>query len=132
MSRRPEERTPASERLGDERGAPPKAAQAARPALWPVVVLGMLLVVGAAAWIAVGAQYAIAVVVLAALGGVFFGTHQMLGRSRTRRADGGRMRSADDTDSAVPHLGFDEGTPLGDTDQHSEHPHTPPRSTGAR
>ena len=114
--------TPRSERLGPQREHPPTVAEAARPAWVPLTGLVLLTIVAVGAGIAAGAQYAIPVAILAALGWLFYATHRFLAGAR-------RNSGADDSENPVPHMGFDDTSPLGDTEQH---PHTPPRSTGAR
>jgi hypothetical protein len=124
--------TPLSERLGTERRPLPTAAEAVRPG-WPVLAGALLLtVVAVAAGILAGGAYVIAVLVLAALGWAFYATHRLLARAGTRRsAEGGRTQD-EDADEPIPHIGFDDHTAVGDTDQHPDMPHSESRSTGAR
>jgi hypothetical protein len=132
-ARQDEDRTPLSERMGPERLAPAPSRQTSLGGAWPVALAGVLLAaVAVGAGVAAGAQYAIPVAVLGALGLIFYATHRTLGLRATRRGPAGEMRSEDDGDEPVPHLGFDERTELGDTEQQPDVQHAEPRSTGAR
>jgi hypothetical protein len=115
--------TPRSERMATERAPLPEIADAVRPAWVPITGLVLLTIVAIAAGIAAGARYAIPVGILAALGWLFYASHRFLAGRRPSRGD--------DSDSAIPHMGFDDDTPLGDTQQHPDS-HAQPRSTGAR
>jgi hypothetical protein len=114
--------TPRSERMANERAPSPTVAEAARPGWVPLTGLGLLTIVAVGAGIAAGAQYAIPVAILAALGWLFYATHRFLAHRQGPDAD-------HDSENPIPHMGFDDSSALGDTDQH---PHAPPRSTGAR
>jgi hypothetical protein len=114
--------TPRSERMATERAPLPRAAETVRPAWVPLTGLALLTIVAVGAGIATGAQYAIPVAVLAALGWLFYATHRVLALRQGPDADR-------DSENPVPHMGFDDRSPLGDTEQH---PHSPSRSTGAR
>lgn len=125
---------PDSERLGSERVPRTGGGGERSEPRWAVgIAIVMVLAVAVVAVIAVGAQYAIPFVVLAALGLVFFGVHLSIGRSKTARY-GARAQdaTADRGDDPVPHIGFDDSTALGSTDQQPTGPYSEPKSTGAR
>ena len=112
MSERAESDTkPLSERLGPERETEPSAADVVKPRFPLVVGAVLLTIVAVAAGILLGGSYVIAVLVLAALGWLFYAGYRLLG------ARG---------------VGFDDRTAVGDTEQQPDVAHSEPRSTGAR
>ena len=108
--------------MATERAPSPRVTDTVRPVWVPLTGLVLLTTVAVGAGIAAGAQYAIPVAILAALGWLFYATHRVLALRQAPDAD-------DDSGNPIPHMGFDDRRPPGDTEQH---PHSPPRSTGAR
>lgn len=111
-----EERAEHREQSGPDMGKPfPWLALAG------AVALVVLAVVAA---VAVGAQYAIPVGIIALLAAGFLGAHRLTGLMKTRRYESAsgpaQDEAASDGDDPIPHLGFDQESSLGDTAQMSD------------
>jgi hypothetical protein len=125
---------PLSERMGPERETGPSvsAAEVVKPRFGLLAGALLLTIVAVAAGILLGGSYVIPVLVLAALGWLFYAVQRMLALRATRRTEDGGLTAEEDDSSPIPNVGFDDRTAVGDTEQQPDVAHSDPRSTGAR
>jgi hypothetical protein len=92
-----------------------------REALWPLLGLGGFYVLCAIAAAAAGPVYAIAALAAGVIPMTALAIMVAVARAKTSAGDGGLSDSSREADDdPFPGIGFDEGTPLGDTPDHAE------------
>lgn len=136
---------PTSERLANATESPRERTRAAEArtgepgglgAIFPPAILAIIaafVVIAVVAGVAAGAQYAIPVVVLLAIVLAFLGFHRAVGAAKTEQhGDRAADAAASDSEDPVPHMGFDDQSSLGDSDEQPDEQYTQPPSTGAR